>query len=41
MSHICVAVITDSVKNLESVLAPYEEMTVPRYVAKTKEQLTK
>jgi len=40
MSHFLVGVITDNPEKLESILAPYyEELEMPRYVAKTKEQL--
>lgn len=38
MSHFVVAVISDGSKNLEDILAPYEEMSVDRYVKYTKEQ---
>jgi hypothetical protein len=38
MSHFTVAVITDGSKELDEIMAPYEEKSVPRYVKFTKEQ---
>lgn len=38
MSHYIVAVISDGSKSLEDIMAPYEEMSVDRYVKYTKEQ---
>lgn len=42
MSHFTVAVITDKIENLESMLAPYDEdIEVEPYISETKEQLIK
>lgn len=40
MSHYTVAVITDKIENLESMLAPYNErLKVAPYISETKEEL--
>lgn len=42
MSHYTVAVITDDIKKLESMLAPYDEnLEVSPYIDETKEELIK